>query len=383
MGLRENLMGTLKFLSEDEGDHNDSSWLELGEKMLKMRGNILIMRQAILAKELPVRLKDIKEKIEKYQAQLTKKHDHWFYSPIQHKLKEEMTYLDEILSCFTKDSFDGAAYDALITKPRASVGSLYQQLFFRQGRPLLRDLALVCKDASSYYLAVHEPVSLSTPAKILTALSVPKNDLLDQLNAHIAQLQPDPKNTELVQALRTLYDAAEKEIAAEKGLGWTDKRIIEGPTYSVLQETLTFLDQLKYIASNEGSTNDEKKVSMLNAIKAYDCQCYALTRRSPLERSVKVIIAAAVGLILGLVIGGAIGLSAGIWTGPGAIVTTMIGLFKGAWTGATLGLAAGASLSGLTTTAVTTRSSLFKPHFMYDLGHGVAEKSKVGSLVAL
>lgn len=376
MGLRQNLMGTLQFISEDEGDHNDSSWLESGAKMLKMRGNILVMRQAVLAKQLPVRLKDIKEKVEQYQAQLTKKYNHWLYSPVKHKFQQEITYLNDILSCFTEDTFDGAKYDALIAKSRAPAGFLYRELFFGQSQPLFQDLELACKDASSCYLAVHEQVSLSTPAKILTALSVPKNDLLDQLDIHIKQLEQDAKNAALVEALRTLYTSAEKEIAAEKGLGWTDKRIIEGPTYSVLQETLSFLDKLKDISLEEGETDEAKKVSMLDAIKAYDCQCYALTRRSSLERAVKMIIAAAVGLVLGLVIGGAIGLAAGIWTGPGAIVTALIGVFKGAWTGAVLGLAAGAGVSGVATTAVTRRSAFFKPHFMYDLGHKVAEEYK-------
>lgn len=64
--LHENVLGMLKFLGVDEGELNDSSWLDSGQKLQASRTKLLAARQKELASTLPVSFSMIKSDAEQY-----------------------------------------------------------------------------------------------------------------------------------------------------------------------------------------------------------------------------------------------------------------------------------------------------------------------------
>ncbi|MBI2785237.1 MAG: hypothetical protein HYX60_02565 [Legionella longbeachae] len=140
--LHENVFGMLKFLGEDNGKLNDSSWLYSGSKLQASRIKKLVVRQEELALSLPDSFTTIKYDIEEYLQKASKN----FLNKIFFKTrnKEKISTFELILSCFNEaeNTFDINQFKNVIL----SIATYKKDIYAHK---ILEDLENLCTHISN------------------------------------------------------------------------------------------------------------------------------------------------------------------------------------------------------------------------------------------
>ncbi|HHI9476518.1 TPA: glycosyltransferase family 88 protein [Legionella anisa] len=151
--LHENVLGMLKFLGVNEGELNDSSWLDSGKKLQATRTKQLATRQRELAISLPLSFSTIKNDLEKCIQKMTKIPHQSFSSEEKHELTED---LELILSCFNqKNEFNILQFKKILL-------SIHPHDVYTQ--KLIEDLENLCHEAIIFSLAKDKKVKLGLPS---------------------------------------------------------------------------------------------------------------------------------------------------------------------------------------------------------------------------
>lgn len=142
--LHENVLGMLKFLGVNEGELNDSSWLDSGKKLQASRTKLLAARQKELAMSLPLSFSTIKNDVKKYIQKMTPTSCHTFLK------EEEQTKIEDIkliLSCFNQENeFNILQFKKIL----ANIHQHQQDVYVQK---LIEDLENLCHDAIIFNLA--------------------------------------------------------------------------------------------------------------------------------------------------------------------------------------------------------------------------------------
>ncbi|KTD00375.1 hypothetical protein OQJ19_15930 [Fluoribacter gormanii] len=155
--LHENVLGMLKFLGVDEGELNDSSWLDSGKKLQASRTKLLAARQKELALSLPASFCSIKNEMERYIQKITHTPKHF---ASKERSRARIEDLELILSCFNQDNqFNILQFKNVLHNIRHHNG--YTQ-------KLIEDLETLCHDAIIFSVAKDKKIKLSPPSYQLT-----------------------------------------------------------------------------------------------------------------------------------------------------------------------------------------------------------------------
>lgn len=150
--LHENVLGMLKFLGVNEGELNDSSWLDSGKKLQASRTKLLATRQKELAISLPLSFSTIKNDMEKYIREVTKI-PHRSFSGEKHALTGD---IELILSCFNqKNEFN-------ILQFKKILHTIHPHDVYTQ--KLIEDLENLCHEAIIFSLAKDKKIKLDLPS---------------------------------------------------------------------------------------------------------------------------------------------------------------------------------------------------------------------------
>ncbi|KTD41236.1 glycosyltransferase family 88 protein [Legionella parisiensis] len=153
--LHENVLGMLKFLGVNEGELNDSSWLESGKKLQASRTKLLATRQKELAISLPLSFCTIKNDVETYIQKMTKIPYRSFSSEEKYTLTDD---LELILSCFNqKNEFNILQFKKILL-------SIHHHDVYTQ--KLIGDLRNLCHEAIIFNLAKNKKIKLDLPSHI-------------------------------------------------------------------------------------------------------------------------------------------------------------------------------------------------------------------------
>ncbi|QMT60381.1 glycosyltransferase family 88 protein [Legionella sp. PC997] len=149
--LHENVLGMLKFLGVDEGELNDSSWLDSGKKLQASRTKFLATRQKELAQSLPVSFFTIKNDIEQYIQKIPHTSIH-FTSKGKNRAKID---LELVLSCFTQEN------EFNILQFKNILHSIRQHNGYTQ--KLIKELDSLCHNATIFSLTKDKKIKLGDP----------------------------------------------------------------------------------------------------------------------------------------------------------------------------------------------------------------------------
>lgn len=116
-----NILQMLKFLGTQEGNLNDSSWLNSGKKLQKVREEKLLQQKNEFIKTFAVQINNLLEIIKKRISALENKQDHAVYIKFNYQYKkrqQEINILCECLNCFdtTNKYIDTQKYKAVVQK---------------------------------------------------------------------------------------------------------------------------------------------------------------------------------------------------------------------------------------------------------------------------
>ena len=170
----------------------------------------------------------------------------------------------------------------------------------------------------------------------------------------------------LVAALKALH----KELSTDIKMQTQKKQKIAEATIQLIIDLQTYKSEKR---ENRGYQIIRGKIpdkptsnsKVIDSIQSYENKRQAMAQSTTgcafLLKAMATVAMAAVGFLLGAVIGAGIGIAAGIWSGPGAVVTGTLGLVKGAVTGTSVGLMAGAAATGIGTSALSNFLFFRKP----------------------
>lgn len=147
--LHENIFGMLKFLGVEDGELNDSSWLNTGKKLQESRIKQLTVRQQELAKSLPFSFYTVKNNLEAYITN--------FNPVLNEKNQEKMKMLKLILNCFQKNEFNILQFKKVLVIVKQQQNDLYLQR-------LLANLENLCHEAVIFSLTKDKKLKLASSA---------------------------------------------------------------------------------------------------------------------------------------------------------------------------------------------------------------------------
>ncbi|CAM2837099.1 putative glucosyltransferase Lgt1 [Legionella steigerwaltii] len=162
--LHENVLGMLKFLGVDEGELNDSSWLDSGKKLQTSRTKLLVARQKELALSLPTTFSIIRSDVEEYIQKVTP-----IPSPSVSREKNypKIADLKLILSCFNKkNEFNILQFKKILINIQEHKQDEYTQ-------KLVEELEKLSHDAVIFSLAKNKKIKLALPDYRLPQSSPP------------------------------------------------------------------------------------------------------------------------------------------------------------------------------------------------------------------
>ncbi len=157
--LHENPLGMMKFLGANEGEINDSSWLESGKQLQEARIKTLKARKEVLSSHLSQSLLSIKKDLE---TNLQKNNN-----PLFKKRNEtQKQLLHDVLGCFHEEQeydFDVDKFQNILLNKNNQVAHLY----FSPAKRLIQDLQKLSHEAVVYGLTQQRKIMLNTPNKEL------------------------------------------------------------------------------------------------------------------------------------------------------------------------------------------------------------------------
>ncbi|WED41985.1 glycosyltransferase family 88 protein [Legionella cardiaca] len=161
----ESIFGMIRFLGAEDGNLNDSSWLESGAQLQKTRGERLEERREALKAQMPDILqetrKDIEDHIEEIKTSLEGFRGLFFRA----RKREKIMALTNVLDCFKEDySFDTNAFSEVLKTSRAN-SKVYAGFFSRQTKTIIENLAETCNDAIVLGLTESRQIKLETKSK--------------------------------------------------------------------------------------------------------------------------------------------------------------------------------------------------------------------------
>ncbi|MGL5741716.1 MAG: glycosyltransferase family 88 protein [Legionella sp.] len=147
--LHENVLGMLKFLGVNDGELNDSSWLDSGKKLQASRTKQLAAQQKERAANLPLTLSAIKANIESL-LQKSKKSP---YSFLKRKNELKTETLQRVLLCFNQGELDVLQFKKVLSQTK-------QQRLDVSTQKMLDDLEKLCQDAVLFNLTKDKKIKL-------------------------------------------------------------------------------------------------------------------------------------------------------------------------------------------------------------------------------
>nr|WP_133135173.1 glycosyltransferase family 88 protein [Legionella rowbothamii] len=155
--LHENPLGMMKFLGANEGEVNDSSWLESGKQLQEARIKTLKEQKEVFSSSLSQSLLDIKKDIE---TNLQKSRN-----PLFKKRNEtQKKLLNEVLNCFHEEQeydFDVDQFQNILLKKKDQVSHLH----FSPAKRLIQGLQKLSHEAVVFGLTEQRKIILNVPDK--------------------------------------------------------------------------------------------------------------------------------------------------------------------------------------------------------------------------
>ncbi|KTC78605.1 glycosyltransferase family 88 protein [Legionella cincinnatiensis] len=144
--LHENVLGMLKFLGVEDGELNDSSWLNTGKELQASRIKQLAMRQQELALSLPLSFSTIKNHLEAHIINSSR---------VINKINQEkMKTLRLILNCFQENEFDILQFKKVLLSIEHQSKDIYTY-------KLIEDLKKLTHEAVIFSLAKEKKIEIS------------------------------------------------------------------------------------------------------------------------------------------------------------------------------------------------------------------------------
>ncbi|KTD06585.1 putative glucosyltransferase Lgt1 [Legionella gratiana] len=144
--LHENVFGMLKFLGVEDGELNDSSWLNTGKKLQASRIKQLSMRQQELALSLPVSFSAVKNNLEAYLISSDR--------VLNEKNQRKVNTLKLILNCFQENEFDILQFKKVLLNIEHQSKDIYTL-------GLIEDLKKLCHEAVIFSLVKDKKLKLA------------------------------------------------------------------------------------------------------------------------------------------------------------------------------------------------------------------------------
>lgn len=145
--LHENVLGMLKFLGVEDGELNDSSWLNTGKELQASRIKQLALRQQELASSLPLSFSAVKSNLETHI--INSYH-------IENKINQEtMKVLTLILNCFQESEFDILQFKKVLLNIEHQSKDIYTY-------KLIEDLKKLTHEAVIFSIAKGKKLKLAT-----------------------------------------------------------------------------------------------------------------------------------------------------------------------------------------------------------------------------
>lgn len=372
--VHENVISLLIFLGTDTGTLNDSSWLPEGISLQSVREADILDRIDNFKANLPKHLNETKAKITKQLNYLRSLISNKLADKLFHRrINNEIKALERLLDCYSDNdnSFDLDKFQSCLTDNTVNIHGRFSSIFHRRSHQLINTLESISHDAQVFNMATNrkidingDPTSSKNETKTTTTKIASNKDIVGLLNSAIARLGE----------INSTFDLKKSFIPALESLSRKINNINDKQSRQVAEETIRMIEQLENLKLYESESECNlvtKKYRMIKCIHDYDLRCYDLTRESRIIKAVSMVIAGAIGFILGMTVGAGFGFLAGAWTGPGALVTSLVGLFYGAYSGAAVGITCGAALTAATTASIS-RYAFFKPHSLRYPAHEVA-----------
>lgn len=167
--MHENLLGMMSFLGAEEGELNDSSWLDSGAQLQKNREVQLEIRKVTLKQNLRANILDIKDDMERHIKKLEDEaNGFWgFYRSSARQMKIDA--LKQILDCFKQPpshELDLVHYRKVLQDVHLNKKYIYAGLFHSRTQELIEKLEETCHEAVVLGLTPYKSVSLASPEDI-------------------------------------------------------------------------------------------------------------------------------------------------------------------------------------------------------------------------
>ncbi len=163
IGIHENLLGMFKFITAEDGELNDSSWLEEGIALQKKREAQHLEQRDLFSTRLPWELTRLKLKIERHVLKLNRNSKgFWGLFGLIIKAKK-ITALMDVLDCFNhkNNDFDIHKFKVALAKIEKNKKYIFSGLFLSHSKQLIQDLDKICHQSVIYRLTNGKKITLS------------------------------------------------------------------------------------------------------------------------------------------------------------------------------------------------------------------------------
>ncbi len=203
--LHENIVGMLQFLGTQDGQLNDSSWLEEGRKLQNIRQQELEKRKKHLALNLPLLLSSARITIKNELKNREQASEQLSVYNDPAKRNEETKLLKTILKCFHQDTqmFDIFQFRQHLLSSRYHQKKLTPGLYTDHTRELIDHLEKIIHSAVIFRLAKDKRINLTKKYKQPTTRS--ETELSPKPSANDSKKQTE---TEQLQPLPTTHKSS-------------------------------------------------------------------------------------------------------------------------------------------------------------------------------
>lgn len=163
IGLHENIFSMMNFLGAEDGELNDSSWLENGLRLQKRREELLEERKDELGLFLQDMLLEQKENIERHIKKIELE-SRIFRSYGHFKRKDKLNALKNILACFKENpefEFDIVEFRQVLKGVSIRKETVYAGWFGSQTKSLIEKLEHTCQEAVILGLTDSKKIALT------------------------------------------------------------------------------------------------------------------------------------------------------------------------------------------------------------------------------
>ncbi len=164
--MHESIFGMMSFLGAEDGELNDSSWLETGAQLQKSRGELIEERKKQFTGELPGILAKAKKDIELHIKQLKENSTGFFGLFFKQRKQEKIKALDKVLACFKQDEFDTSDLRKVLSAVHLNRSVVYAGLFSNRTQNLIETLNQHCFTAIVFGLTQDRKITLNKDTKV-------------------------------------------------------------------------------------------------------------------------------------------------------------------------------------------------------------------------